>query len=175
MTSIQEENQYKVAGGNRSYNNQRGGHQNNYNNNGHRGGGANNYGSPNKSGGGGGGGETAADARGLSSAFGDAPPQVFTAFVSNLPTSCIQGDLDIIFKGLPIKTVKMLRDKETDQFRGLCYVDFTTPEALQTALQLNNAVRSICFLFFFFVSLKILHMALFIVFYHLLFIVCCRL
>jgi RNA recognition motif-containing protein len=65
------------------------------------------------------------------------------AFVGHLPLDLIQGDIDIIFKNLPIKTVRMMRDRETDKFRGYCYVEFQTEEALKKALQMNGAVRKL--------------------------------
>ena len=71
------------------------------------------------------------------------------AFVANLPNDMIQGDIDIIFKNLPLKQVRMVRDKETDKFKGYCYVEFETAEALGKALLLNGAVNIFIFVFVF--------------------------
>lgn len=63
----------------------------------------------------------------------------FVAFVGNLPVDIIQGDIDIIFKNFNIKQVRMVRDRETDKFRGYCYVEFDSAESLNQALGLNGA------------------------------------
>lgn len=63
------------------------------------------------------------------------------AYVGNLPVDIIQGDIDIIFKNFNLKQVRMVRDRETDKFRGYCYVEFDTAESLNQALALNGAVN----------------------------------
>ncbi len=66
----------------------------------------------------------------------------YVAFVGNLPVDIIQGDIDIIFKNYTIKHVRMVRDRETDKFRGYCYVEFESQEMLNQALSLNGAVNN---------------------------------
>lgn len=66
------------------------------------------------------------------------PP--FLAFVGNLPQGVVQGDVIQIFSKLTVKNVRLVKDKETDQFKGFCYVEFETIEELEEAVSLDGRI-----------------------------------
>ncbi|GLH00983.1 Uncharacterized protein GBIM_07230 [Gryllus bimaculatus] len=67
-----------------------------------------------------------------------APPYI--AYVGNMPTDVIQCDVDKIFQDFNVKGVRMIRDRETDKFKGFCYVEFEDLGNLERALELDGMV-----------------------------------
>jgi len=69
----------------------------------------------------------------------DVPP--FTAYVGNLPSGIIQGDIETIFGELSLKTVRLMYDRETNQFKGFGYVEFEEREDLIKAIENFNGAQ----------------------------------
>lgn len=62
------------------------------------------------------------------------------AFVGNLPQGIVQGDVKKIFPNLYVKHVRLVNDKETDLFKGFCYVEFESLADLKDALELDGRI-----------------------------------
>lgn len=67
------------------------------------------------------------------------PP--YTAFFGNLPDGIVQGTLETMLKpfDVNIKSIQLVRDKETNHFKGIGYIEFQDKESLKKALELDGA------------------------------------
>ncbi|XP_021953896.1 eukaryotic translation initiation factor 4H isoform X2 [Folsomia candida] len=64
----------------------------------------------------------------------------FVAYVGNLPLKVVQGDIDKLFSGLKTRSIRLVYDRETERFKGFCYVEFEDSETLEKALQYDGSI-----------------------------------
>ncbi|CAF3827121.1 unnamed protein product [Adineta steineri] len=65
------------------------------------------------------------------------PP--YTAYIGNTPDTMVQGDFEKqLFTGLKVKQVRLVRDRQTDRFRGFAYVEFEDADSLRSAIALDG-------------------------------------
>lgn len=63
------------------------------------------------------------------------------AYVGNLPQGLVQGDVMKIFGNLNVKNVRLVKDRETDLFKGFGYVEFDSLEDLEQALEMDGRIE----------------------------------
>ena len=69
-------------------------------------------------------------------AFPTQPP--YTAYVGNLPFDKIESDLEELFSGMAISSVRLMRDRDTGSSKGFGYVEFSDDASLREALNANG-------------------------------------
>lgn len=66
------------------------------------------------------------------------PP--FKVFVGSLPPATIQSDIEEIFADCSVSHVRLIYDRESNQFKGFGYVELADLEGLKSALEFDGAV-----------------------------------
>lgn len=64
--------------------------------------------------------------------------QVLTAYVSGLPPGTTEGDMDSFFNGIKIAKTRLYHDKETGEFKGVAFVEFSNTKDLEDAVARNG-------------------------------------
>lgn len=64
----------------------------------------------------------------------------YLAYVGNLPQGLVQGDVLKIFPDIKVKSVRLVKDRETDHFKGYSYVEFEELDDLKAALALDGLI-----------------------------------
>lgn len=49
--------------------------------------------------------------------------------------------MSILFQSINVKGVRLVKDRETDAFKGFCYVEFEDIDSLRGALSLNDLIN----------------------------------
>lgn len=64
--------------------------------------------------------------------------QVLTAYVSGLPSGTTEGDIESFFNGIKIAKTRLYHDKETGEFKGVAFVEFSNTKDLDDAVARNG-------------------------------------
>uniref|UniRef100_A0A0K0DG33 RRM domain-containing protein n=1 Tax=Angiostrongylus cantonensis TaxID=6313 RepID=A0A0K0DG33_ANGCA len=75
----------------------------------------------------------------------DASEGPFKVFIGNLPFDGVQGDIEQILRHVGFTNdqihsfrIRMIRDRETDKFKGFAYVEFNSADEQNKVLELNG-------------------------------------
>jgi RNA recognition motif-containing protein len=67
--------------------------------------------------------------------------------VGNLGFEAKEEDVEQLFSGMSIKSIKFVRDRETQKFKGFSYVEFETVDELERAVKMSGEVCRIFIIF----------------------------
>ncbi|KAJ3123731.1 hypothetical protein HK098_001663 [Nowakowskiella sp. JEL0407] len=68
--------------------------------------------------------------------FPTRPPYI--SHLGNLGYDVIEDDIHNLFSGLSISNVRLVKDRETNQFKGFAYVEFNNSDSLRSALEFSG-------------------------------------